>query len=84
MNDTLKDIFNPLFEAMLKGEMVHYLSYDSNDKGPQKNENRKNGFGTKRLKTTHGEVEIEVPRDREQGFGYVCQRDVTKRYIFYH
>ncbi len=82
MNDTLKDIFGPLFEAMLKGEMDHHLGYDSNDKGTKKNENRRNGFGTKTLNTTHGEVDIEVPRDRDKTFAPVIvpkrQRDVSQ------
>ena len=68
MNDALKDIFGPLFESMLQGEMNNHLGYENNDKGPKKDENRRNGYGTKTLKTTHGEVEIEVPRDRDGTF----------------
>ena len=36
MNDALKDIFGPLFEAMLQGEMENHLGYNSNNKGPKK------------------------------------------------
>ena len=68
MNNALKDLFGPMFEAMLKGEMNHHLGYDSNDKGPKKDDNRRNGYGTKTLKTSQGEVEIEVPRDRDDLF----------------
>ena len=68
MNNALKDLFGPMFEAMLKGEMNHHLGYDSNDKGPKKDDNRRNGYGTKTLKTSQGEVEIEVPRDRDGSF----------------
>lgn len=68
MNDALKDIFGPLFESMLQGEMNNHLGYENNDKGPKKDKNRRNGYGTKTLKTTHGEVEIEVPRDRDGTF----------------
>ena len=68
MNDALKDVFGPLFEAMLQGEMNHHLGYENNDKGPKKNQNRRNGYGSKTLKTTHGEVEIDVPRDRDGTF----------------
>ncbi len=32
MQNALKDIFGPMFEAMLKGEMNHHLGYESNDK----------------------------------------------------
>lgn len=28
MNDALKDIFDPMLEAMLKGEMDNHLGYD--------------------------------------------------------
>lgn len=68
MNNALKDIFGPMFEAMLQGEMSHHLGYENNDKGPKKTQNRRNGYGSKTLKTTRGEVEIEVPRDREGTF----------------
>lgn len=68
MNNALKDLFGPMFEAMLQGEMNHHLGYDSNDKGPKKDDNRRNGYGKMTLKTTQGEVEIEVPRDRDGSF----------------
>ena len=68
MQNALKDIFGPMFEAMLKGEMDNHLGYNSNDKNPKENDNRRNGYGKKTLKTTQGEVEIEVPRDRDGSF----------------
>lgn len=68
MNNALKDLFGPMFEAMLQGEMNHHLGYGSNDKGPKKDDNRRNGYGKKTLKTTQGEIEIEVPRDRDSSF----------------
>ena len=33
MQDALKDIFGPMFEAMLQGEMNSHLGYESNDHG---------------------------------------------------
>ena len=68
MQNALKDIFCPMFEAMLKGEMDNHLGYNSNDKNPKENDNRRNVYGKKTLKTTQGEVEIEVPRDRDGSF----------------
>lgn len=68
MQNALKDIFGPMFEAMLKGEMNHHLGYDSNDKGEKNTDNRRNGYGKKTLNTSSGEVEIEVPRDRDGSF----------------
>ncbi|WP_047982902.1 IS256 family transposase [Ornithinibacillus californiensis] len=68
MQNALKDIFGPMFEAMLKGEMNHHLGYDSNDKREKETENRRNGYGKKTLNTSAGEVEIDVPRDRDGSF----------------
>ncbi len=36
MNNALKDLFGPLFESMLQGEMNNHLGYSSNDKGHKK------------------------------------------------
>lgn len=68
MNDALKDLFGPMFEAMLKGEMNHHLGFESNSKEFKDGENRRNGYGKKTLRTTQGNIEIEVPRDRDASF----------------
>lgn len=68
MQDALKDIFGPMFEAMLKGEMDNHLGYDDHDHGPKDTDNRRNGYSSKKLKTSAGEVQIKVPRDREASF----------------
>ena len=68
MNDALKDLFGPLFESMLQGEMNNHLGYSSNDKGPKKTDNRRNGYTKKTLKTTQGEIDISSPRDRDGSF----------------
>ena len=68
MNDALKDIFGPSLETMLKGEMDDHLGYKSNDKGQKLNDNRRNGYGKKTLKTTNGDLAISVPRDRDASF----------------
>lgn len=68
MQDALKDIFGPMFEAMLQGEMDAHLGYVPNDHGSKDTANRRNGYGHKSLKTTYGDVEIAVPRDRDSTF----------------
>jgi transposase-like protein len=68
MQDALKDIFGPMFEAMLQGEMDSHLGYDANDHGYKDTTNRRNGYGHKTVKTTYGDVEVAVPRDRDASF----------------
>lgn len=66
--EALKDIFGPIFEAMLQGEMDDHLGYEANDHAEKDTTNRRNGYGRKKVKTTMGDVEIQTPRDREGTF----------------
>jgi len=68
MQEALKEIFGPMFEAMLQGELGAHLGYESNERGEKPTANRRNGYSRKTLKTTAGEVEVQVPRDREGSF----------------
>lgn len=68
MQEALKDIFGPMFEAMLQGELSAHLGYESNERGEKANTNRRNGYSKKTLKTTAGNVEVQIPRDREGSF----------------
>ena len=68
MQDALKDIFGPMFDAMLQGEMNNHLGYESNDHGVKSTDNRRNGYTNKKVRTSAGEVEIKVPRDRVSSF----------------
>ena len=68
MQAALKDIFGPMFESILQGEMDEHLGYKSNDHGYKDTDNRRNGYTHKTLKTTMGEVEISSPRDRDGSF----------------
>ena len=68
MQDALKDIFGPMFEAMLQGEMDDHLGYESNDRGAKGTENRRNGYTDKTVRTTMGDIDIRTPRDRDASF----------------
>lgn len=68
VQDALKDIFSPIFEAMLQGEMNSHLGYENNDKGIKQTNNRRNGYIEKNVKTSMGEMSINVPRDRDGSF----------------
>ena len=68
MQDALKDIFGPMFEAMLQGETNSHLGYSNNERGEKDTVNRRNGYTKKTWKTTVGDVPIEVPCDRDGTF----------------
>ena len=68
MQSALKDIFGPMFEAMLQGETDSHLGYEAHDHGFKNTENRRNGYIHKNVKTTYGDIPVDVPRDRESTF----------------
>ncbi|MDQ6482619.1 IS256 family transposase [Dyadobacter sp. LHD-138] len=68
--DTLNDFLGQLqkrgIEKMLEGELDGHLGYDKHEQSH--NNNSRNGYGKKRIKTSYGESEIRMPRDRDASF----------------
>jgi len=85
VDDALKDIFGPLFESMLHGEMKNHLGYSSHSKANKETTNRRNGYSSKTLKTTRGKVDSEVPRDRDATFEpqVIKKRQTDIYYLFF-
>jgi len=67
-NGLLKQLTKALVERALSAELTHHLGYDKNDPEGRGSGNSRNGKSRKKLKGDFGEVEIEVPRDREGEF----------------
>ena len=63
----IDDIYKRGVEAMLEGELDAHLGYLKNQNRPDIN-NARNGYGSKELKTEHGSIRIDVPRDRNASF----------------
>lgn len=53
-------------EAILEGEMDAHLGYEKH--GESTGDNARNGHGKKKLRSKYGEMEIQVPRDRNSSF----------------
>ena len=68
VENAIKDMFGPIFNAMLQGEMENHLGYSANDHGAKETGNRRNGYTDKTVRTTFGEVGVSVPRDRDATF----------------
>jgi len=65
LQDILKEIFAPLMEDMLKGELDAHLGYEKNDQAPKSTRNRRNGCYSKTVRSNLGEIELDIPRDRD-------------------
>ena len=66
LNDFLKDLQKRGIEKMLEGELDDHLGYEKGKTST--NPNARNGVSHKTVRTSYGESEIQVPRDREATF----------------
>ena len=66
IQEALKDMFGETLERMLIGELDGHLGYDRHENTTP--DNRRNGTSSKTVRGQLGELEINVPRDREASF----------------
>jgi putative transposase len=64
----LKTLFRRLIETAGGAELGVHLGYDKGDPVGRGSGNSFNGTTPKTLKTTHGEVRVDMPRDRDSSF----------------
>jgi transposase-like protein len=66
LNDFLSQIQKRGLEQLLEGELDAHLGYDKHQTSEV--ENSRNGHISKKIKTSFGETEISVPRDRDSSY----------------
>lgn len=66
IQDALKDLLGGTIESMLKAELDNHLGYDPYER--TENSNSRNGSKSKKLRSKYGEIEVNVPQDRESSF----------------
>lgn len=64
----LKQLTKKVAERALDVEMNEHLGYAKNDPSGKNTGNSRNGKGRKSVRSIHGEIELEVPRDRNGTF----------------
>ncbi len=64
----VKELTKRLVERVLEGELDAHLGYTKHATEGRNGKNSRNGRAQKRVKTDTGELEVEVPRDREGTF----------------
>ena len=66
LQNFLKSIQKRGIEKMLEGELDAHLDYDKHS--PRKEDNSRNGYSKKMIKTSYGDDQIKVPRDRDASY----------------
>ena len=75
----LSFLFKDTIETMLKEEMTAHLGYKAGDVSKKQTSNSRNGHYSRKLKSESGEMEIQVPRDRDGKFSpQILPKNKTK------
>ena len=64
----IKELLGPTIQALLEAEIETELGYSKYDYKNKKTDNSRNGSTKKTIRTNHGEIDIQVPRDRNGEF----------------
>jgi putative transposase len=67
-NGLLQQLTKALVERALQGELTHHLGYEKHSADGDNSGNSRNGTTPKTLKGKRGQVQIDVPRDRNSEF----------------
>lgn len=64
----IKEMMGQMLEGALDGELEEQLGYSKYDYRNKPTDNSRNGYSKKTLKSSSGEIDINVPRDRNNDF----------------
>ncbi len=66
IQNALKDLLGETIKGMMETEMDNHLGYEKSERST--NTDSRNGYKTKTVRSSHGELEIQVPQDRDSTF----------------
>lgn len=64
IQEALKDLFGKTMQNMLEAELDADLGYRKHENSKKETENLRNGYTPKMVRTNHGPVRLNIPRDR--------------------
>ena len=66
IQDALKDLLGDTIKEMMEAEMSNHLGYEKSERSDS--DDYRNGYKSKTIQSSLGEMEIEVPQDRQSTF----------------
>lgn len=77
----LKQLTKALLERAMDAELTHELGYAKGDKSSLKESgNRRNGTSSKTVRSKHGQMDLDIPRDRTAEFEPVLIKKHQRRF----
>lgn len=66
IQDALKDLLGGTIKEMMEAEMDDHLGYEKSERS--NNDDYRNGYKSKRINSSYGSMDIQVPQDRKSTF----------------
>ena len=66
IQDALKDLLGGTIKEMMEAEMDDHLGYQKSERSD--NDDYRNGYKSKRVNSSYGSMDIDVPQDRKSTF----------------
>ena len=66
IQEALKDLLGGTIKEMMEAEMEEHLGYEKSERSDS--DDARNGYKSKRINTSYGSMEIDVPQDRKSTF----------------
>ena len=66
IQEALKDLLGGTIKEMMEAEMEDHLGYEKSERS--NSDDARNGYKSKRINTSYGSMEIDVPQDRKSTF----------------
>ena len=82
VEERLRKSFGKIIKSMLEAEMNEHLGNEKYKHQDNKEENYRNGYSRKKVKSNLGEIDLDIPRDRKGEFEPVIvpkhSRDISR------
>jgi putative transposase len=76
LNTFVKKMTGTIIEEMLEAERDAHLGYSRYDTSNKETDNSRNGYSKKTIHSIHGDMELDIPRDRQGEF----EPELIKKY----
>ncbi|MEQ8189759.1 MAG: IS256 family transposase, partial [Candidatus Eremiobacterota bacterium] len=78
VGNAVKDLMKDVIQEMLEGELDEELGYSKYDYKNKETENSRNGHSRKTVRSSSGEIELSIPRDRKGEYEPIAVKKHSK------
>ena len=68
LNEQIRYLASRMLNKALEAELDHHLGYGKRESKPEGVSNERNGHNPRKVQSEVGELELDVPRDRDSSF----------------